>query len=357
MDTGKVALALVMGLSAVECTADSSDGFTVTGNVNLPDGYAVSICCRTDTAYSVEVADGVISNGTFCLKGKIGKPQPGTLMTNNMRLVEQNHWPVDSIRWTYTEIFLSDDDIAVDKDFHISGGQIQTDFNDYQALKRQLAGRQQSISLAGAGKTAEELFIDSHPRSVISLWLANKMLQRGYNLTAGQISHLENTIHATVPVDTARQNEFRTRIAFAKKTVKGGKVVDLELSDIDGNICRLTDIIPRNKYVLVDFWASWCGICIAAMPEIKKLADRYKDKFEVIAVSIDTKREAWKKAMERHPEPWPQYVTTPQGYDDLFHKYQIGNGVPYYIMITPDGNVLNSPSNPDAVREILDKYN
>jgi len=106
----------------------------------------------------------------------------------------------------------------------------------------------------------------------------------------------------------------------------------------------------------VDFWASWCGICLAAMPEVKKLAEEYKGKFSVIGVSIDTKQEAWVKAMEKHPEPWPQYITTAQGYQDLFHKYQVGNGVPYYLMITPDGKVLGSPSGPAEVREILQKY-
>lgn len=151
--------------------------------------------------------------------------------------------------------------------------------------------------------------------------------------------------------------EFKQRIAYAKKTTRGGDLVDLELKDVNGKLCHLLDVVPKNnKYVLVDFWASWCGICIAAMPEIKKLVEEYKNKFEVIAVSIDTKEDAWRRAMEKHPEPWPQYLTSKNGYQDLFEKYQVGNGVPYYIILTPDGKVLNSPSNPVAIREILEKY-
>ena len=92
------------------------------------------------------------------------------------------------------------------------------------------------------------------------------------------------------------------------------------------------------------------------MPEIKKLVEEYKNKFEVIAVSIDTKEDAWRRAIEKHPEPWSQYLTSKNGYQDLFEKYQVGNGVPYYIILTPDGKVLNSPSNPVAIREILEKY-
>ena len=268
--------------------------------------------------------------------------QPGTLMTNNLELVEKHHWPTDSIHWTYTDIFLSPGKIKVDEKLHVTGGTIQQEWNDYQAMQK-------------CGDR-EWKFIDSHPQSVISVYLANNLLKRGYQLSPEQVAHLEHTI-ISVPEDPKRMEEFKQRIAYAKKTTRGGDLVDLELKDVNGKLCHLLDVVPKNnKYVLVDFWASWCGICIAAMPEIKKLVEEYKNKFEVIAVSIDTKEDAWRRAMEKHPEPWPQYLTSKNGYQDLFEKYQVGNGVPYYIILTPDGKVLNSPSNPVAIREILEKY-
>lgn len=316
--------------------------FVVEGHVNIPDGYSVGICCHTDTSAVGSVADGIIKGGKFLLKGKMEQGQPATLMTNNLKLVEKNHWPTDSIHWTYTDFFLSPGEIKVEQNLHVTGGQIQQDWNEYQSMPKK--------------EERDWNFIDSHPQSVISVFLANNLLKRGYQLTSEQVAHLENTI-ISVPEDPKRMEEFKQRIAYAKKTTKGGELVDLELNDTEGNLCHLVDVVPKNnKYVLVDFWASWCGICIASMPEIKKLTEEYKSKFEVIAVSIDTKVDTWRKAMEKHPEPWPQYLTTKKGYQDLFEKYQVGIGVPYYIILTPDGKVLNSPSNPEAVREILEKY-
>lgn len=336
----KAFLSIILCLGCL--TAGAQDrGFIMKGHVNMPDGYAVGIVCHMDSVFSKEMANGTIKDGQFTLTGKVDHPYPGTLMTNNLDLVENNKWPMDSIRWTYTGIFLSNDDIIVDKNLNVVGGDVQKDFNAYQNLK---------------GEDKDWTFINAYPKSIVSIYLANNMLKRGYNLTKEQVETLENKITMAQPNDPLRMEEFKQRIAYAKKTTKGCALVDLELKDTKGKIKSLLKVIPKNKYVLVDFWASWCGICIGSMPEIRKISEEYADKFSVIGVSIDTKEEAWKKAMEKNPEPWPQYITTSKGYQDLFHKYQVGNGVPYYLMITPDGKVLNSPSTPSAVREILEKY-
>lgn len=336
----KTLLSLTLCLGCLTMGAQDR-GFIVKGQVNMPDGYSVGIVCHTDTAYSQEVANGIIKDGQFVLTGKVEHPYPGTLMTNNLDLVEKNNWPTDSIHWTYTEVFMSNDTIYVDPDLNVVGGEVQKDFNAYENMK---------------GEDRDWTFINAYPSSVISVYLANNMLKRGYNLTAAQVNTLESKIMTAQPNDPLRMEEFKQRIAYAKKTTKGGELVDLELKDTKGKMRSLLKVIPKNKYVLVDFWASWCGICIGAMSEVKKIVEDYPDKLAVVGVSIDKKEDAWRKAMAKNPEPWPQYITTEKGYEDLFHKYQVGNGVPYYLLITPDGKVLNSPSNPEAVREVMEKY-
>ena len=119
----KILMILSLCLGSLSVGAQDKE-FAVEGHVNLPDGYSVSICCHTDTA-AVSVAEGKIIDGKFLLKGEMEQAQPGTLMTNNLELVEKHHWPTDSIHWTYTDIFLSPGKIKVDEKLHVTGGTIQ----------------------------------------------------------------------------------------------------------------------------------------------------------------------------------------------------------------------------------------
>ena len=316
-------------------------GFTVTGQLNMLDGTSVGIVAQKNNSSSEDVASGVVKDGKFQLTGAIGQPQPATFMTNNLDLVEKNGWPTDSIKWTYTEMFLSDDNITVTPDLKIEGGEIQSDYNAF-------------IAEGGEYQADPWTFIETHPQSVISVWLANKLFERAYNLEASQVEKLESNIKEN-PLDPQRYEEFRQRITDAKKTTIGSPLLDLPVIDTKGNEVMLTTVLPQKKYVLIDFWASWCGICIHAMPEIKQIAEKYNDVLGVIGVSIDEKESAWKAAMQRNPDPWAQYMTTDEGYRTISKKYQLGAGVPYYLLLDDKGCVLKSPGNPEEISELLKK--
>lgn len=295
----------------------------------------------------------VEEDGVFELRGHIDHPQLVTLITNNLEFVEREYKDMPDterykhVHWTYTPIFLDNEEYTISApkyemltnepitdDCVITGGEAQADFNEYNRMKDDME------------------FIETHPASVVSVYLADNMLTNGYNLTSEQIQHLESCITGC-PIDPLRYEKFVTRAKLAERTATGTPVIDLSLATPEGAPRQLASILPKSKYLLLDFWASWCGICRAGTPRVKEIYHKYtRDQFEVISISCDTSLDRWKTAMAKDCMPWAQYILTPQGYQDFFAKYQ-ASGVPYLLLLDADGKVIANPDSPEKVHDIL----
>lgn len=348
--------------------AQQPEGFVVKGCIpGMKDGINV-LLIASESQESVTLVETFVKDGCFELRGKVDHPLLCTFITNNLEIVSEKQWPSDSIRWTYTPVFVDNVEMTVEADsyadvpsdwtvtprFRIKGGEVQKDFSEYHRMLYRLLG-DDTEKRGEKEAEAEWAFILSHPQSVVSAMFANRMLLRGYNLSKEQVETLGKAITG-VPADTARFAVFKERLEYAKLTTVGAPLINLEMTDVNGTTVNLTDVVPHGKFVLVDFWASWCGMCLYAMPRIRELEEQYGSNFTVIAVSCDKDLKAWRGAMERKNMPWPQYVLTKQGYDDFFYKYQVRNGVPYYTLIAPDGKVMKAPSGPDEIERILEHY-
>lgn len=95
-----------------------------------------------------------------------------------------------------------------------------------------------------------------------------------------------------------------------------------------------------GKYVLLDFWASWCIPCLDEFGHMEKLyKDFSRDQFEIVAISIEKDSLRWRQSLQQFDNPWPQLYGGNGFQQETFQTYR-GGGIPFYILIGPDGNIL-----------------
>jgi len=118
----------------------------------------------------------------------------------------------------------------------------------------------------------------------------------------------------------------------------GDDMIDADLLDINGNIKNISDYFDSNKYLLLDFWYKACGHCLNAFPEMKEVLETYIENLIIICISFDTD-DIWKKALSEFDNPWIK-LRDPKFDGGLAANYG-SIGAPYYVMISPEGKVVD----------------
>lgn len=128
-------------------------------------------------------------------------------------------------------------------------------------------------------------------------------------------------------------------------TQPGNKYRDFAVT-YNGKTSRLSDYVGKGKYVLVDFWASWCGPCVRQLPVLKDLYKQYKDKgLEVVGVAVWDDPEDTKEAIKEHELPWDCIIDAQQIPTDLYGI----TGIPCIMLIGPDGTILSRDKQGDEL--------
>lgn len=135
-------------------------------------------------------------------------------------------------------------------------------------------------------------------------------------------------------------------VYFSRKNIElteGNRYIDIELPDASGRMHRLSDYVGEGKVVLLDYWASWCSPCMANVPDLKALYEKYHSRgFEIFAISADHKKDPWVESVRKNEMNWIHVSElTEWGNNKSLRNYGI-RAVPAYFLIGPDGVIVES---------------
>ena len=256
-----------------------------------------------------------------------------------------------------TPIQLQGDNIQAGSEQNLRFGRYQSEatsfgvkqsqfMNDYRTLYEQTQGQIPAEKMAEFEGRYEKM------QAEISVWRDNILKDNKDNLIP--LTYLltdADGIGYERVAEYLKEYKYADRASLAplKELLKkeeckmpGAKVVDFEMKDLKGETVKLTDWVGKGNYVLVDFWASWCGPCRQEMPTVKEAYAKYHPKgFEVVGVSLDRTQQAWEQGVRDLGITWPQMSDLKYWQCEAAALYNI-RGIPATILFAPDGTVVKA---------------
>lgn len=168
-----------------------------------------------------------------------------------------------------------------------------------------------------------------------------------YDLTPVQVDSMLNLLDPSL-AETQVVSRMR-KAADAKKNTAEGKM----FTDFDINGVKLSDYVGKGKYVLVDFWASWCGPCKREIPNIKNVYTKYAGKdFDVLSVAVWDQPQASVDTAKAYGVNWNEIVNAQTVPTELYGI----QGIPHIILFGPDGTILKRDLRGEGIEEEVAKY-
>ena len=313
----------------VSVKTNPAAGFVINAEIKgYPDGTPVALLNGQTGAAEIE---STVQGNKFTFKGKVDVVEFKIILVNNMQ--------------PYITIFLDNSTVKVTgtketiEKSKITGSKSHADFEVFNNLLSPYAqvfndnSFEDTVQINKAMNIAED-FAVKHPKSAITPLSIIR-----YNQLADDMDKASKMYEALAPeVKALPMGRYLAQMIVDDKKNTGMILADFSQADTSGNMISLASF--RGKYVLLDFWASWCGPCRQENPNVVKAYNRFKNKnFTILGVSLDKAKPAWIDAINMDNLTWT-HVSDLQGWANAAAlKYQILS-IPQNYLLDPEGKVI-----------------
>ncbi|MFD2098527.1 DUF4369 domain-containing protein [Flagellimonas iocasae] len=369
----KKVFAIVLGVVFLASCGSKSDGYTLNGTVegDLENGTLVYLKTTDSLNQVVDIDTTTVQNGVFSFKGVQAEPKLHYIFLQpnrgNIPFVLENgdieiEFQKDSMNYAklkgtpQNELFmdfmnesrsLSERAMSMQNDMRTAAQ--QRDTATVNAL------REEVIEFQEEAKNFNIEFAKSHPDALISvLIIGNLMMSKA--LPADEIKALFEGLTPEMKA-TEPAKELKARLDTMKSTEIGAVAPNFSAPTPSGEPLALSEVTTQGKLTLVDFWAAWCRPCRMENPNIVSVYNKYKDKgFNIIGVSLDTRAEDWKGAIEADGLAWNHISNLKRFQDPIAELYNI-DAIPAAFLLDENGVIvardLRGPALEEKVAELL----
>ena len=319
-------IAIALGALAVSCASQSEGGkYTVTAPAMPDDAGKMAYIVNYD---SWDKIDSVLVEGeSIVMNGTVTTALPARLIVGNRRA---------------STFILEAGDITIDSMGVASGTKLNQEYDEYMA-----AGDSLSVAFGKAETdSARQVIYDAYQeltQTAITTQAGNPI---GFFAFTEELDSIIK-VHPEY-LEYSRIQKLQEMNNNLKATAPGTKFKDFTIEG-DSTV-SFSQYVGNGKFTIVDFWASWCGPCRRAMPQLKELYDKYHSKgLDVLGVAVWDKPEDTKEAIEQLGLPWPQIINAQNVPTDIYGI----SGIPHIMLIGPDGTIIDRNLHGDTLNNIV----
>jgi len=375
----KYTLALVFIFPFLAFAQKNATNLTINGTLkNIPDTINMVYASYMNNGTRVMDSAVVTENGKYQFNLSITEPIRVQLMGRNMankkaRLVPKNvamvfvepgKVTINNVD-SFTNINVKGSKAheeftklnTLDKSFNTQMEALYKEYSNHmKAQDKEAAAKTEAAIDALELKQKEEVYgayLKANPNSPLAIYALSQYA--GYSIDGDKIEPIFNSL-STENQNTFSGTELKRKIEIAKKTGIGKMAMDFTQNDTLGNPISLSSF--KGKYVLVDFWASWCGPCRRENPNVVKVFNQYKDKgFHIIGVSLDQPgaKDRWMKAIHDDKLTWTHVSDLQFWNNEVAKQYGI-QSIPQNLLLDPQGKIVAKNLRGETLGIELEKF-